>query len=65
MNLEAFELVILRRPSQTPTYDEGTLGVSLRAHMEWAVGEVLSYSPPESRVATGLPIPRWGWNGPE
>jgi hemoglobin len=37
----------------------------LRRYMEWAVGEVLSYSPPESQVATGLPVPHWGWNGPE
>ena len=37
----------------------------LRAYMEWAVGEVLSYSPPKSRVTAGLPIPRWGWNGLE
>jgi hemoglobin len=37
----------------------------LRAYMEWAVGDVLSYSSPEARVAAGLPIPRWGWNGLE
>ncbi|MGH7642437.1 MAG: group II truncated hemoglobin [Candidatus Dormibacteria bacterium] len=38
---------------------------SLRQYMEWAVGEVLSYSPPGSVVATGLPVPHWGWDGLE
>lgn len=37
----------------------------LREYMEWAVGDVLSYSPPESQVAAGLPVPHWGWNGLE
>jgi hemoglobin len=37
----------------------------LRAYMEWAVGEVLAYSPPETRVTAGLPVPRWGWTGLE
>jgi hemoglobin len=45
--------------------DDPDFRAGLRAYMEWAVGEVLSYSPPKARVATGLPIPRWGWNGPE
>jgi hemoglobin len=44
--------------------DDPDLRAGLRAYMEWAVGEVLSYSPPEaSRVMAGLPVPRWGWNG--
>jgi len=37
----------------------------LRAYMEWAVADVLSYSPPEARVAPGLPVPHWGWDGLE
>lgn len=37
----------------------------LREYMEWAVEEVVSYSPPESRVAPGLATPHWGWNGLE
>jgi hemoglobin len=36
---------------------------SLRRYIEWAVGEVQSYSPAGSRVAAGLPVPRWGWDG--
>ncbi len=35
----------------------------LRAYMEWAIGEMLFYSPPESHVAPDLPVPRWDWDG--
>jgi hemoglobin len=38
---------------------------ALRSYMEWATREVLAYSPPESGVPANLPVPRWGWNGPE
>jgi hemoglobin len=38
---------------------------SLRAYMEWAVEEVLRYSPEDSVIPPSLPVPRWGWNGPE
>ena len=36
---------------------------ALRDYMEWAVAEVLSYSPRESRVPSGLGVPRWSWDG--
>jgi hemoglobin len=45
--------------------DDPAFRAGLRAYMEWAVGEVLSYSPAETQVPDGLPVPRWGWNGPE
>jgi hemoglobin len=35
----------------------------LRAYMEWAVSEVLSYSPPGATVPPDLPVPRWSWDG--
>ena len=38
---------------------------ALRSYMTWAVREVLSYSPAEAEVGSGLPIPRWSWNGLE
>jgi hemoglobin len=41
------------------------LRAALRAYMEWATAEVMSYSPAESRVPEKLPLPRWGWDGPE
>jgi len=37
----------------------------LRAYIEWAVDEVQSYSPQGSRVPADLPVPHWGWGGPE
>jgi hemoglobin len=45
--------------------EDPDLHAGLRAYMEWAVGEVLSYSPPGTDVAPGLPVPRWGWDGLE
>lgn len=38
---------------------------ALRTYMEWATEEVMSYTPHESQVPKELPVPRWGWNGPE
>lgn len=42
-----------------------TLRGAMRAYIEWAVAEVMSYSPKEARVAPDLPTPRWGWDGLE
>lgn len=39
------------------------LRAALRSYMIWAVGEVMSYSPRGSRVASDLPVPRWSWDG--
>lgn len=36
---------------------------ALRAYMEWAVAEVMSYSPADSTVPPDLPVPRWTWDG--
>jgi hemoglobin len=38
---------------------------ALRAYMEWATEEVMSYAPAESLVPKALPVPRWSWDGPE
>lgn len=38
---------------------------SMRAYMEWAVAEVLSYPDPDARVPAGLSMPRWSWDGPD
>jgi hemoglobin len=37
----------------------------LRAYMEWAVAEVLAYSPPGTSAGGGLYMPRWEWHGLE
>src|SRR5262245_27969931 len=39
------------------------LRTTLRAYMEWAVDEVMSYSPRGSHPAPALPVPRWSWDG--
>ena len=36
---------------------------ALRAYMEWAVADVLTYSPVDAAVPTGAPMPRWSWDG--
>ncbi len=36
---------------------------ALRAYMEWAVDDVLSYSPHDAVVPTGAATPRWSWDG--
>lgn len=36
---------------------------ALNAYMEWAVAEVLLYSPIGSVPPEGLPIPHWDWDG--
>jgi hemoglobin len=45
--------------------DDRELRTALRAYMKWATAEVTSYSPAASQVPANLPVPRWGWNGPE
>jgi hemoglobin len=35
----------------------------LRAYMEWAVADVLVYSPVDAEVPTGAPMPHWSWDG--
>jgi hemoglobin len=35
----------------------------LHSYMEWAVGEVLSYSPHGAEVPASLSVPRWSWTG--
>jgi hemoglobin len=41
------------------------LRAALRAYMEWAAAEVVSYTPPGSEVPADLPVPRWSWDGLE
>ena len=36
---------------------------ALRAYMEWAVAEVLTYPGPPAEVPAGLAVPRWSWTG--
>ena len=36
---------------------------ALRAYMEWAVDDVLAYSPRDAVVPAGTAMPRWSWSG--
>jgi hemoglobin len=45
--------------------DDPAFRASLRAYMEWAVHEVLSYSPRGSAVPSVARIPHWSWSGLE
>ncbi|HVQ86986.1 MAG TPA: group II truncated hemoglobin [Actinomycetes bacterium] len=43
--------------------DEPDFRATLRAYMEWAVDDVLVYSPVDAEVPSGLPMPHWSWDG--
>jgi hemoglobin len=43
--------------------DDPEFRAALRYYMEWAVGDVLVFSPHGSAVPAGLPVPRWSWDG--
>jgi hemoglobin len=43
--------------------DDPEFRAALNAYMEWAVAEVLIYSPLGSVPPEGLPIPHWDWDG--
>ena len=36
---------------------------ALRSYMEWAVADVLVYSPVDAAVPTGVAMPHWSWDG--
>ena len=44
--------------------DDPAFREAMRSYMQASVDEVLQYGPRDSTVASGLPMPRWGWNGP-
>ena len=43
--------------------DDPAFRGAMRAYMQWAVDNVLSYSAEESVVAPGIGMPRWDWDG--
>ena len=43
--------------------DEPEFRAALRAYMEWAVAEVLSYPDQDATIPQGLALPRWSWDG--
>jgi hemoglobin len=45
--------------------DDPDFRARLRSYMQWAVGEVLFYSPSGSQVPAGQRLPAWSWDGPQ
>lgn len=43
--------------------DDPRFRAALRAYMEWAVTDVLANETSADTVPTGLPVPRWTWDG--
>ncbi len=43
--------------------DDPEFRSALRAYMEWAVAEVLEYSPEGTRPPQTMASPRWSWSG--
>jgi hemoglobin len=62
---ERFVACFVQAADDAELPDDAELRRALTAYMEWAVAEVLTYSPEDAVVEPDLPVPRWGWNGPE
>jgi hemoglobin len=43
--------------------EDAEFRAALRAYMEWAVAEVLSYPSADAVVPAGLDMPHWSWDG--
>ncbi len=61
---ERFVACLVQAADDAGLPDDAEFRAALSAYMEWAVEEVLTYSPPDARVEADLPVPRWDWNGP-
>jgi len=44
--------------------DDPAFRASMRAYIEWATKDVVSYLAADSVVPPELPVPRWSWDGP-
>jgi hemoglobin len=44
--------------------DDPDLRAALRAYMEWATADVMSYAPRSAVVPDRAAVPRWSWDGP-
>ncbi len=45
--------------------DDPDFRASIRAYIEWATKDLVTYLAPESVVPPDQPMPRWSWDGPE
>jgi hemoglobin len=61
---ERFVTCFIQAADDAGLPDDPEFRASLRSYMEWAVGEVMTYSPHDAQVPAGLAVPRWSWDGP-
>jgi hemoglobin len=62
---ERFVVCFLQAADDADLPVDPDLRGQLRAYIEWAVDEVIAYSPEGSDVPDGIPVPHWGWGGLE
>jgi hemoglobin len=43
--------------------DDPAFRAALRAYMQWAVGEMISYPSSDDVIPTDAPMPKWSWDG--
>jgi hemoglobin len=60
---ERFVACFVRAADDADLPNDPDFRAGLRAYMEWAAADVVSYAPPGSKVPWGAPVPRWSWNG--
>jgi len=60
-----FVACFMRAADDAGLPDDPDFRAALRSYMEWAVEDVLSFSPQGTDVPAGLSVPRWSWNGRE
>lgn len=60
---ERFVGCFVAAADDVPLPDDAEFRAALRSYMEWAVAEVMAYSPHGSEVPPDLPIPHWSWHG--
>jgi hemoglobin len=60
---ERFVRCFVRAADDAGLPGDAEFRAALRSYMEWAVRDVLSYSPRGSEVPDGMSIPHWSWDG--
>ena len=60
---ERFSACFMQAAEDAGLPDDEEFRSSLRAYINWAVGEVMLYAPAGSTVPDGLGVPRWSWSG--
>lgn len=62
---DRFHACFMRALDDAALPDDPEFCAAMAAYMRAAVDNILVYAPIGSTVEPGLPLPRWGWDGPE